>query len=107
MPDYQGATVWTSLGSMYLQLLHTYDPAQARLEMDRYRAWIERDGTFWEVIDDETGERYSSTLLTHSDESMLWSAIFLDLLENPDQPPATIRAPSTPKAPIGIGSASR
>jgi len=92
MPDYQGATVWTSLGSMYLQLLHSFDPLQARLEVDRYRAWIERDGTFWEVIDDETGERYSSTLLTHSDESMLWSAIFLDLLENPGLPAATMRA---------------
>ena len=32
MPDYQGATVWTSLGSMYLQLLHTLDPARARVE---------------------------------------------------------------------------
>ncbi len=92
MPDYQGATVWTSLGSMYLQLLHEIDPAQARVETDRYVAWIERDRTFWEVIDDETGERYSSTFLTRSDESMLWSAIFLDLLENPDRPPPTMRA---------------
>lgn len=91
MPDYQGATVWTSLGSMYLQLLHHLDPARARPEIDRYIAWIERDRTFWEVIDDETGERYSSTLLTHSDESMLWSAIFLDLLDHPHLPPATMR----------------
>ena len=44
--------------------------------------WIERDGTFWEVIDDETGLRWSSSILTRSDESMLWSAIFLDLLEH-------------------------
>ena len=92
MPDYQGATVWTSLGSMYLQLLCRLDPTQARTEIDRYIAWIERDRTFWEVIDDETGQRYSSTLLTHSDESMLWSAIFLDLLEHPDLPPPTMRA---------------
>ena len=91
MPDYQGATVWTSLGSMYLQLLRRIDPAQARVEIDRYVAWIERDRTFWEVIDDETGERYSSTFLTRSDESMLWSAIFLDLLERPDAAPATMR----------------
>jgi hypothetical protein len=91
MADYQGATVWTSLGSMYLQLLHTIDPEQAQREMNRYLAWIERDGTFWEVIDDETGERYSSTILTKSDESMLWSAIFLDLLEHPELPPATMR----------------
>ncbi len=91
MPDYQGATVWTSLGSMYLQLLRAIDPAQARVEIDRYVAWIERDRTFWEVIDDETGERYSSTFLTRSDESMLWSAIFLDLLERPAGRPATMR----------------
>ena len=91
MPDYQGATVWTSLGSMYLQLLHSIHPEVAQPEMDRYVAWIERDGTFWEVIDDETGQRYSSTLLTRSDESMLWSAIFLDLLEHPQLSPATMR----------------
>ena len=91
MPDYQGATVWTSLGSMYLQLLHSFDPVQAQGEISRYQAWVERDGTFWEVIDDETGQRYSSTVLTQSDEGMLWSAIFLDLLQNPDQPPATMR----------------
>lgn len=92
MPDYQGATVWTSLGSMYLQLLHSFDPERAGREIDLYRAWIERDGTFWEVIDDETGQRYSSTFLTRSDESMLWSAIFGDLLLHPDQPPATMRS---------------
>ena len=102
MPDYQGATVWTSLGSMYLHLLYRVDPAQARQEIDRYIAWIERDRTFWEVIDDETGERYSSTLLTHSDESMLWSAMFLDLLEHPELPPPTMRATS-PGAPLPVG----
>jgi hypothetical protein len=98
MPDYQGATVWTSLGSMYLQLLHTILPAQAELERDRYIEWIERDGTFWEVIDDETGERYHSTPLTKSDESMLWSAIFLDLLEHPHEPPAIMRVAGPPPA---------
>ncbi len=93
MPDYQGATVWTSLGSMYLHLLRTVDPPQAQKEADRYVAWIERDRTFWEVIDDETGERYSSTLLTRSDESMLWSAIFLDFMEHPELPPPLMRGP--------------
>lgn len=93
MPDYQGATVWTSLGSMYLQLLHSFDPAQAKVELDRYVAWIERDGTFWEVIDDETGRAYRSNPLSPSDDGMLWSAIFLDLLENPELPPPIMRAP--------------
>jgi len=91
MPDYQGATVWTSLGSMYLQLLNAVDPVQAASGIQRYRAWIERDGTFWEVIDDETRQAYTSTLFTQSDESMLWSAIFLDLLRHPSLPPPTMR----------------
>ena len=92
MPDYQGSTVWTSLGSMYLQLLNAIDAVQVAPEIQAYRDWIERDGTFWEVIDDETGREYDSTFLTQSDESMLWSAIFLDLLEHPTLPPATMRA---------------
>lgn len=71
---------------MYLQLLQRLDPAQARVEIGRYVAWIERDGTFWEVIDDETGERYHANFLAPSDDGMLWSAIFLDLLENPERP---------------------
>lgn len=91
MPDYQGASVWTSLGSIYMQLLNSIDPGRAAAQIDRYRAWIERDGTFWEVIDQRTGRAYSSTLLTQSDESMLWSSIFLDLLEHRQLEPATLR----------------
>jgi hypothetical protein len=98
MPDYQGATVWTSLGSMYLQLLQRFDPVQARIEIDRYIEWIERDGTFWEVIDDETGRAYRSNPLAPSDHSMLWSAIFLDLLENPDEPPPIMRVSPPPSS---------
>ena len=37
LPDYQGTTVWTSLGAIYLQLLRNVDPASARNEIDRYR----------------------------------------------------------------------
>jgi hypothetical protein len=106
MPDYQGSTVWTSLGSMYLQLLHSTQPEAARPEMDRYVDWIERDGTFWEVIDDETGQRWSSSILTRSDESMLWSAIFLDLLEHPDAPPTTMRPWAAAAGPYEAGPAS-
>jgi hypothetical protein len=106
MPDYQGATVWTSLGAMYMQLLRTIDPSQTRTEMDRYRTWIERDGTFWEVIDDMTGRPYSSSPLTHSDEAMLWSAIFLDLLEHFDEPPALMREPVPTPADAAAGAES-
>jgi len=45
LPDYQGSTVWTSLGAMYLQVLRTVDPLLAASETARYVSWIERDGT--------------------------------------------------------------
>lgn len=90
MPDYQGATVWTSLGSMYMRLQQSVDPATAQPAIDRYRDWIQREGVFWEVMDDETRRRYWSSFVTQSDEGMLWSAIFLDLLEHPELPPPVL-----------------
>lgn len=48
------------------------------------------------MIDDETGRAYRSNFLTPSDEGMLWSAIFLDLLENPGEPPAIMRVSPPP-----------
>ena len=94
LPDYQGSTVWTCLGSMYLQVLHTVDPEQAQREMHRYVAWIERDGTFWEVIDDETGERVQ---LHDPHEERRVDALVGDLprpagRQHPESlPPATMR----------------
>ena len=38
LPDYQGSTVWTSLGAMYLQVLRTVDPVLAATETARYVA---------------------------------------------------------------------
>ena len=82
LPDYQGSTVWTSLGAMYLQLLGAVDPARAATEIARYAEWIERDGTFWEVLDSRGRPWVSPRWLFIGEESMLWSAIFLDALEN-------------------------
>jgi hypothetical protein len=88
LPDYQGSTVWTSLGAMYLQVLRTVDPVLAASETARYVEWIERDGTFWEVMNALGHNWVSSRWIMIGEESMLWSAIFLDALENVDQPPA-------------------
>ena len=90
LPDYQGTTVWTSLGAIYLQLLRSVDPAAAVREIDRYRAWIERDGTYWEVLDGRGRPWISPRRLFIGEESMLWSAIFLDLLEQGDAGPALL-----------------
>ena len=79
--DYQTTTSWTSLGSIYLALLRRVDPAAAHLELDRMRALIERDGTFWEVLDGSGRPWRSRSRLSISDVSMLWGAILLEALE--------------------------
>ena len=93
LPDYQGSTVWTSLGAIYLQLLRTVDPRLAAAETARYVEWIERDGTFWEVMNAHGRNWVSPRWLLISEESMLWSAIFLDALENLDLAPAYLSEP--------------
>jgi hypothetical protein len=81
-PDYQTTTTWTSLGSIYLSLLRGVDPAAATVELARMRELIERDGTFWEVLDSRGRPWHSASRLSISDASMLWGAILLELLED-------------------------
>jgi hypothetical protein len=92
LPDYQGSTVWTSLGAMYLQVLRSVDPTLAVIETARYVEWIERDGTFWEVMDARGQNWVSPRWIMIGEESMLWSAIFLDALENLHLGPAYLSA---------------
>jgi hypothetical protein len=96
LPDYQGSTVWTSLGAMYLQVLRTVDPTLASTETARYVDWIERDGTFWEVMDTRGQNWVSPRWIMIGEESMLWSAIFLDVLEHADRVPALLSDPILP-----------
>jgi hypothetical protein len=81
--DYQTTTSWTSLGSIYLSLLRRVDPGTAAVELDRMRALIERDGTFWEVLDARGEPWRSRSRLSVSDVSMLWGAILLETLTMP------------------------
>jgi hypothetical protein len=81
--EYQTTTAWTSLGSMYLSLLREVDPAKAARLFETMRVQIERDGTFWEVIDRHGRGWRSRTRLSVSDVSMLWGAILLETLEHP------------------------
>jgi len=89
-PDYQTTTAWTSLGSIYLSLLREVDPGGAAIELGRMRALIERDGTLWEVIDSHGRPWRSRLRLSISDSSMLWGAILLHTLTQPDAPPLRI-----------------
>jgi hypothetical protein len=75
---------------MYLQLLRSVDPDAAAAQIDRYRGWIERDGTYWEVLDGRGRPWISPRLIFIGEESMLWSAIFLDVLEHGHDGPALL-----------------
>jgi hypothetical protein len=90
LPDYQGSSVWTSLGAMYLALLATVDAPKAARETERYQGWIERDGTYWEVLDDAGECWVGRHRLMVGEESMLWGAIFLDHLRQPNAGPAVL-----------------
>lgn len=85
--DYQTTTAWTSLGSIFLSLLREVDTAAATVELDRMRRLIERDGTFWEVLDGTGRQWRSRSRLSVSDVSMLWGAILLATLLDPEGPP--------------------
>jgi hypothetical protein len=99
LPDYQGTTVWTSLGAMYIQVVRTVNPLLAQVETDRYVNWIERDGTFWEVMNSAGENWVSRRWFLIGEESMLWSAIFLDALEHRHLAPAYLSEPiSLPSA---------
>jgi hypothetical protein len=100
LPDYQGSTVWTSIGAMYLSLLREIEPRLAAEGIARYIAWIERDGTYWEVIDPATGTCWvSPRKVLIGEESMLWGAIFLDLLRDPAAAPARLSPVAPAEAP--------
>lgn len=88
--DYQTTTAWTSLGSIYLSLLREVDAAAAAAGLDAMRRQIERDSTFWEVLNDQGGGWHSRSRLSVSDVSMLWGAILLETFEHPDGPPLCI-----------------
>jgi hypothetical protein len=90
LPDYQGSSVWTSIGAIYLALLRTVDPERAAVETARYSAWIERDGTYWEVLGADGGCWRGRGGLMLGEESMLWGAIFLDHLRSPAGPAARL-----------------
>ncbi|MEA2611986.1 MAG: hypothetical protein QOG32_1712, partial [Chloroflexota bacterium] len=72
--------------------------ALAITETARYVEWIERDGTFWEVMNASGHNWVSPRWIMIGEESMLWSAIFLDALENLHLAPAYLSDRMRPQA---------
>jgi hypothetical protein len=87
VPDYQGTATWTSLGAMATDVALRVDPPRGRRWLRGHLDVVERDGTMWEVLDDDLRPYRGRLGLWRADEAMLWGALFLDLLRR-DQRPA-------------------
>ncbi|MBI4362511.1 MAG: hypothetical protein HY558_04985 [Euryarchaeota archaeon] len=77
-PNYQGDTLWTQFGPMYISLLRRVDPPRARGHMEEYRRWIEHHRNYLELFHPD-GTVYRGRIY-HADEGMIWAALYLDLL---------------------------
>jgi hypothetical protein len=78
-PDYQGNSIWTYLGLLYIDALSKVDRKLALHYLHKYTEVIEKHGNFLEVFD-SNGNPYRSRFY-YTDDSMLWAVIYLDLVK--------------------------
>lgn len=86
VPDYQGTAIWTSLGAMATDVALRVDPPRGERWLRGHLDVVERDGTMWEVLDDDLRAYRGRLGLWRADEAMLWGALFLDLLRRFPRP---------------------
>jgi hypothetical protein len=77
VPNYERDTVWTYLGLLFIDIVSQLDAGLARDYLSKYTEVIEKNGNVLELFDKE-GNPFR-TVFYHSDRSMLWGAIYLDL----------------------------
>lgn len=75
VPNYQGDTIWSSLGLIYMNLLREIDKEEYMKVRAMYTLLINHHKTLPEIFTQRGG--IYSTAFYHSDEGMLWSALFL------------------------------
>jgi hypothetical protein len=88
VPDYQGTAIWTSLGAMATDVALRVDPVRGERWLHGHLEVVDRDGTMWEVLDDDLQPYRGRLGLWRADEAMLWGALFLDLLRRAPRPAA-------------------
>tara|TARA_Y100000310_G_scaffold345600_2_gene467109 strand:+ start:7176 stop:8219 length:1044 start_codon:yes stop_codon:yes gene_type:complete len=77
IPNYEGNSIWSHLGLIYIDILNKIDKEQAIKHLNKYKELIETHKTFLEVYNTK-GEPFS-TLLYKTDEAMIWAAKYLNL----------------------------
>ncbi len=76
--DYEEDSIWMHMGPIYIGIVKEADKKLAEEYINKYIKIIERYQNYLEVFNSK-GEPYS-TMFYCTDESMLWSSIFLDIL---------------------------
>jgi len=77
MRNYEGTTIWTHMGPLYIKLLQHVDKDKAALYKERYKQTIEKYGNYLEVFNPD-GTPYKTPFYT-CDQGMLWAANYLTL----------------------------
>ncbi len=77
MPNYQGTTLWTWLGAIYLQVLHSASRAEFADEYAKFATLLEKHHNFPEMLD--TDGTWYKTPFYRAEQGMLWAAIFLEI----------------------------
>ena len=72
-PNYEGNTIWSHMGLLYIQLLRKVNPALAAKHIESYKKQVERYRTFLELYTPDGKKPYHS-LFYAADEGMLWAA---------------------------------
>lgn len=77
-PDYERDTIWMHMGSLYIGLVREIDPELANKYISQYAGIIETCRNYPELF--KKNKKPYTSLLYHADESMLWAAIYLDII---------------------------
>ena len=77
-PNYQGSTIWTLSGGVYLQILKKYNPVLFKKHLESYTKLIQKHQNFFEIYT-PNGQPYK-TFFYKADEGMLWVANYLAAL---------------------------
>ncbi len=78
LKNYQGTSVWTHTGPLFISLLRKVRPALASRHIRTYKKIIRRFGTYPEVLNSHLN--LFRTPFYRSDEGMLWAVNFLRLI---------------------------
>jgi hypothetical protein len=74
VPNYEGNSIWTQWGLLYIHIVSKVDKRLARKYLDSYKEMIESNKTFIEVLSPDG--RIFKTAFYYADEGMIWASMY-------------------------------